>query len=261
MSTDLKTKYLDFLSDEISYKEINNHVMKITFPFLEEGFDSLNIYAETKGGNMILLTDNGWTMDNLKSRGLMLDSQPPKKKLILEEILATFCVEIDKQEEKLVINTDIEKYALSKHRLLQAILKVNHLASLADVTVKTAFHELIYQKLVEKGILFTDKPSFIGKGGMLFPFDFAIPTRNHKEILIRTIGRPNDLSQSKLLARDAALLKNTKTAEFYVIIDDLTQPFTIEKELQTLFTEKKKPQIHCIKLSELDEKIERLLNE
>ena len=83
----VKEKYIKWLEQEISVNKIGEY-LEITSPFLDRYNDFLQIYAKLENDNEIFLTDDAYTINNLKMSGIDINSL--KRKQILENFLMSF---------------------------------------------------------------------------------------------------------------------------------------------------------------------------
>lgn len=248
-STQLKTAYFNWLLEEYSFVDLDSNVVEITTPFLDNSFDSIIMYAKFLNNGRIYLTDDGWTLNNLKSQGLSFSRNNIKRTQLLHDIVNSLGIEIN--DDNLCITTDVAKFPLAKQRLLQCIMQTNDLIILTNNNVKNIFFEEVEQFLKKQNILFVRKPSFAGLKGITVQFDFSIPTQQN-ERLIRTISRGNDLNRAKLLAMDTRILNNHKiNAEYIAVIDDINNNFTSESEMAAIFENNATSPIIQIKKSEI----------
>ena len=82
--TKLKEQYIKWLEDEITLNKINEY-WEITSPFLDRYNDYLQVYAKMDNDNEILLTDDAYTLNNLKMAGVDINS--PRRKQLLDNFL------------------------------------------------------------------------------------------------------------------------------------------------------------------------------
>ncbi|MCK3935670.1 DUF1828 domain-containing protein [Streptococcus suis] len=136
----LKRAYFDWLLQEYTYTDIEKNVIEIGTPFLDNDFDYITMYAVISQTGQITLTDDGWTLNNLKSHGVTFDGRSKHKQKLLHEITASLGIEVSDDHE-LMIRTDLDKFPLAKQRLLQSIVQVNDLIVLQDNSVKSIFFE------------------------------------------------------------------------------------------------------------------------
>ena len=225
-SNTLKKIFFDWLLKEYQFNDLEKNFVEISTPFLDNDFDHIVLYAEFLSDGRVTLTDDGWTINNLKSHGVSFSNRSTYKK-----------------NGELCITTSLDKFPLAKQRLLQTIMQVNDMIVLRDTSIKNVFHDEIEKTLVKREVLFTRRPSFSGKEGITVQFDFAIPTIKN-ERLIRTISNGNDLNRAKLLAMDTRILQNHKdNVEYIAVVDDIHHKFDKVAETQAIFNENSKNKI------------------
>lgn len=260
MAQTLKRVYFDWLLKEYSYTDIDNNVVEIGTPFLDNDFDYITMYAVITNNEKITLTDDGWTLNNLKSHGVTFTARSKHRQKLLRDITHSLGIELSDSGE-LYITTDLSKFPVAKQRLLQAIMQINDLIVFQNKTVKNIFFEEIENFLKEKEILYAKRPSFAGKEGITVQFDFSIPTNKNEEKLIRTISNGNDLNRAKLLTMDTQLLKNHKSeARYIAIVDDTNKEFTKKSEVEAIFRENSATNIILLPKTKLATNNKILLN-
>ncbi|KGL62591.1 DUF1829 domain-containing protein [Polaribacter sp. Hel1_85] len=201
----------------------------INTPFVGAFNDTIEIYAQKKGSNLIL-SDNGETMTNLELQGLHIQGSK-RRRNILDSILLNYGVKFENDE--LVIESNIEKFSQCKHNFLSAIIEINDLYVLSKHQVSSIFKEDVRSYLDSENIIYT--PDFISKGetGLEFNFDFQI-ARKDKEIVIKSFNVINKSNLPSFLfswddikpVREKSTKKNVNAI---AIINDF------EKEVKTEF--------------------------
>lgn len=188
----LMDAYYVWLKDKSALRQINQWV-EITTPYLDRHNDYIQIYVKQENGGF-LLTDDGYTIDDLEQSGCKLES--PKRQDLLKMTLNGFGVQLD--GKGLQVYASPENFALRKHNLVQAMLAVNDMFYLAMPTVASLFYEDVVAWLDFYDIRYTPKVKFTGKTGYDHLFDFVIPkSRQQPERIIQTITRPSrDTAQS-----------------------------------------------------------------
>lgn len=178
-------RYRVWLKDKTMLRQVKDYV-EITTPFLDRHNDYIQIYAKKENGNY-LLTDDGYTVQDLELSGCALDS--PKRQELLKITLAGFGVNND--NGALTIKTSSDTFPLRKHNLIQAILAVNDLFYLAQPYVSSFFLEDVTAWLDLMDIRYTPKVKFTGKSGYDHLFDFAIPkSKKAPERILKVINNP-----------------------------------------------------------------------
>ena len=188
--------YYVWLKDKTALREINQWV-EITTPYLDRHNDYVQIYAKRSNGGFIL-TDDGYTIDDLEQSGCKLESR--KRQDLLRMTLNGFGVQID--GKALQVHASPDNFALRKHNLVQAMLAVNDMFYLAVPMVASLFYEDVVAWLDVHDVRYTPKVKFTGKTGYDDLFDFVIPkSRQQPERIIQTINRPNrDTAQAVVLS-------------------------------------------------------------
>jgi len=183
---ELLDKYLLWLKDKTALRKINDWI-EITTPYLDRHNDYLQIYVKRNNGGYTL-TDDGYTIGDLRQSGCELESKKRKDLLVLT--LNGFGVKLG--SDALMIDTSPETFALKKHNLVQAMLAVNDLFYLAAPMVSSLFLEDVTSWLNIYEVRYTPRVKFAGKSGYDHMFDFVIPaSRKYPERIVQAINRPN----------------------------------------------------------------------
>jgi hypothetical protein len=180
-------EYMLWLKDKTTLRQIDGDWVEITTPYLDRHNDYLQIYARRENGRF-LLTDDGYTLTDLKQTGCSLDSK--KRKDLLKMTLNGFGIQLD--GEALVTRASSRDFALRKHNLIQAMLAVNDLFYLAVPLVASLFLEDVTAWLELYEIRYTQNIKFTGASGYDHLFDFVIPkSRQQPERILKAINRPS----------------------------------------------------------------------
>jgi len=92
----LKTEYFNWLDEQESFNDVgmaSRPVVEIQTPFLDDLFDGIDLYVYAHADNQVLITDNGYTLDNLETNGITFDKRSKARNKILEDILDSFGIE------------------------------------------------------------------------------------------------------------------------------------------------------------------------
>ncbi|MGH8426890.1 MAG: DUF1829 domain-containing protein [Gammaproteobacteria bacterium] len=192
----LMDAYHAWLREKSVLREIDQWV-EITTPYLDRHNDYVQIYAKKANGGFIL-TDDGYTIDDLEQSGCKLESR--KRQDLLKMTLNGFGVQMD--GKALQVHASPDSFALRKHNLVQAMLAVNDMFYLAVPMVASLFYEDVVAWLDVHDVRYTPKVKFTGKTGYDHLFDFVIPkSRQQPERIVQTINRPNrDTAQAVILS-------------------------------------------------------------
>ena len=161
--------YASWLREKTRLREIDGWV-EITTPMLDRHNDHLQIYVQRENGHFIL-TDDGYTLQDLEQSGCRLDS--PKRQELLRVTLNGFGVQ--QNNASLEIRATEDNFPLKKHSLLQAMLGVNDLFYLASPHTASLFYEDVVSWMTINEIRFVEQARFTGKTGYDHMFEFVIP--------------------------------------------------------------------------------------
>jgi hypothetical protein len=224
---ELVGRYQAWLRDRTVLRQIREWT-EITTPFLDRHNDCIQLYAKKDDGGYVL-TDDGYTLNDLELSGCSLDS--PKRREILHAALNGFGVKLDGGALKVQATPD--NFPLRKHNLVQAVIAVNDLFYLASPTVKSLFIEDVAQWLDLVEVRYIPRVKLPGASGFDHIFDFAVPkSRSRPERLLRAITNPNrDSAQSFAFAWLDTKETRPENAVAYAVINDN------ERQVPTTVTE------------------------
>lgn len=217
---DLLDAYHAWLKDRTALRRIEEWV-EITTPYLDRHNDYLQIYAKRANGGF-LLTDDGYTIEDLEQSGCKMQSQ--KRQKLLEMTVHGFGVEL--KNRALQVRTTDGDFALRKHSLIQTMLAVNDMFYLASPMVANLFHEDVVSWLDVHDIRHTPKVKFSGESGYDHLFDFVIPrSRKAPERIVRTVNRPNrQMAETVAFAWLDTKAVRSPESRAYAVLNDTDRP-------------------------------------
>jgi hypothetical protein len=216
----LMDAYHAWLKDKSVLRQIDDWV-EITTPYLDRHNDYVQIYAKRANGGFIL-TDDGYTIDDLEQSGCKLESR--KRQDLLKMTLNGFGVQC--HGKALQVHASPDNFALRKHNLVQAMLAVNDMFYLAVPMVASLFYEDVVAWLDVHDIRYTPKVKFTGKTGYDHLFDFVLPkSRQQPERIVQTINRPSrDTAQAVVLSWVDTKEVRSADSRAYALLNDSEQP-------------------------------------
>jgi len=189
--------YYAWLRDKNILKQVDNQWTEITTPFLDRHNDHIQIYLKKNDNGSIILTDDGYTIEDLEMSGCSFDNSEKRQKL-LEVTLNSFGIK--KEDNQLIVSANPSNFNFRKHSLIQGILAVDDMFYLASPHIKSLFFEDIKNWLDISEIRYIQNVNFEGKSGFNRRFDFAIPqSKQAPERIIKTINNPNKTSADNLV--------------------------------------------------------------
>lgn len=212
--------YHVWLRDKTVLRQVDSWV-EITTPYLDRHNDYIQIYARRENASFVL-TDDGYTIDDLEQSGCKLESR--KRQDLLRMTLNGFGVHLE--GKALQVHASPDNFALRKHNLVQAMLAVNDMFYLAVPMVAGFFYEDVVAWLDASDIRYTPRVPFKGKTGFDYQFDFVIPkSRRQPERIVQAISHPSrDTAQRLVLAWVDTREVRPGESRAYALLNDAEQP-------------------------------------
>ena len=116
-------EYCDWLRKNIKVEEVLDGWVEIATPFLDSINDGLVVYAK-KSGNRIVLSDDGYVLNNLNNDrpGAFAGAEGYKSFLRIVQSL-----EVDLSGGALVKTTTVKNFASSLNLFIRALIVISHL--------------------------------------------------------------------------------------------------------------------------------------
>lgn len=209
--------YLAWLREGFSI-ESGDHYTQLTTPFLDPHNDEIQIYIE-KQGDTLHLTDDGYTLADLKDTGLEINTD--KRNAHLRQILNGFGVRLE--GEQLSVSATPRDFPQKKHNLIQAMLAIHDLGVMGQAQVLQFFEEDVAAYLEENRIPVFRNVKLAGKTGFDHHFDFAFARHGRRpESVMQAVNLlTRDLATSVAFAvNDVRLQRHTDDFLAYAIIND-----------------------------------------
>lgn len=219
-------QYFDWLRNETKFTQIDDYY-EITTPFFDPDNDSIQIYVK-QHGNHIELSDDGYTLNSLLSRGFTLSK---KRKEQIQTIVNQFGIQFDEKEVELISFADEKDFPQKKHMLIQAILRVSDMYLTTRSNVLSLFTEDISSFFNENGIFYSDNIQLIGKSGFSHNYDFLLQrSRTKPERLCMAMNTPSRQNMSNILFSwdDTRQVRKEDTQLIVFINDENNIPDGIE---------------------------------
>lgn len=158
----------------------------IATPMLNRNNDCMNVYVGESDSGGLVFTDLGETIGDLELSGFSLTGQRTEK---LESILAGFGV--NRSDGELFVRASQNEAAVRLNMLLQAMASVDDMYLLSRGSVRNLFAEDIGSWMMDNDISCVPGPSFNGRSGMPYKFDYAIgQNKRHPMRLIKAVNNP-----------------------------------------------------------------------
>jgi hypothetical protein len=216
----LISDYLRWLKEGLWVSQLESSC-KIATPFLDRHNDEIEIYVEKHDGGF-LLTDDGYTIADLRSSGMAFTSE--KRKAHLTAILNGFGVR--QEDDELQVHATAQDFPQKKHNLLQAMLSVNDMFVMAEEHVLSLFKEDVAAFLEANRIPVFPDFKLSGRSGFDHKFDFGLPKTQRKPQrvvrAINTLTREQALSLAFAVADVQAI--RAEPLEAFAFLNDVENP-------------------------------------
>lgn len=181
--------YLDWLKSEITEEDLGNGYTEITAPFLDRHNDYIQIYIQALTDGMYRISDDMYTITDLKMSGL--DFKTPKRKQILQDIVRKRGIELDSKKDELYLTVPKSNLGEAQHQLFQAMLDINDLFYLNQSSIKSFFFEDVTKYFDSHEIYYSKDISLRGRSGYTQNFDFLLQRNKlHPERFIKLLNNP-----------------------------------------------------------------------
>ena len=111
------------MNERIKLKQLNSHITEVDIPLMDVFGDSITLFIHTDENKTYTVTDNGYTMWNLSTKGVDLQDSEINK--LVSSILKSANVELTKKNKEIVQNgVDLPKMI---NNVTQVVIKVSSL--------------------------------------------------------------------------------------------------------------------------------------
>jgi len=213
--------YLRWLKEGLQVSELEGSC-RIATPFVDRHNDEIEIYVERRNGGL-LLTDDGYTIADLASSGMVFGTD--KRKAHLTVILNGFGVR--QEGDELQVHASPQDFPQKKHNLVQAMLAVNDMFVMGEEHVLSLFKEDVAKFLETNQIPVFPDFKLSGRSGFDHKFDFGLPkTQRRPQRVVQAI---NNLSKDQALSfafavADVRLLRAEALLAFTFVNDEEHPP-------------------------------------
>ena len=205
--------YLRWLKEGLQVSELE-HSCVIATPFVDRHNDEIEIYVEKNNGDL-LLTDDGYTIHDLASCGMVFSTE--KRNAHLTAILNGFGVR--REGDELRVHATPHDFPQKKHNLVQAMLAVHDMFVMGEEYVLSLFKEDVAKFLEAKNIPVFPDFKLSGRSGFDHKFDFGLPkTQRKPQRVLQAINN---------LTKDQATSFAFAVADVKIIRSEPLQAFTI----------------------------------
>jgi hypothetical protein len=219
--------YSQWIRATAKSENLSAKVTEITTPFVDRHNDNLQIYAEHRSPDVVLLTDDGYIVAELKSAGV--ETRGTKRQELVSRILAGHGVNLVGSE--LQVEAGTKNIGQRIHNLIQAMISLDDMFMLATPTVQSIFAEDVGDFLDEHDVRYTSNVKFSGRSGLDHLVDFVIPkSKNAPERVLQVLNSPRRDRVDSLLfgVSDTKALRGGGSS-YYALVNDSRR--TVQPEI------------------------------
>ena len=163
----LKEVMEEHLKTRFEWEEIQYNEFRIITPFLDKRNDNIEIYLRYKSDDDISISDKSYTIEDLKSENINIDSSILNK--LFEGILIQHTV--NRKENELTKKTNISKLGIRATSFIQCILKLN------DFYLINKWNDLLNSKIIRINNKKENTSLFINKSIKIENNNITVNTR------------------------------------------------------------------------------------
>ena len=180
--------YLNWLKSNMTQTRLDNNMIEITTPFLDRHNDYTQIYLKEVNSDTFLVTDCGYTINDLKLSGVDLDTD--HRKLILQQILNRTGLRYNPKTDEIYIEVGRNKLPSAQHTLIQGMLDINDMFFLNTPVVTNLFGEDVKKFFDDNDIFYSQDISITGRSGLTHYYPFHLQkNKQHPERFIKIANR------------------------------------------------------------------------
>ena len=183
-------EYASWIRGSMRAVEEDNSV-RIVGPMLDRDNDNMSVLMAESGEGGYVLTDLGEVISGLELSGCNVRSGARGEKLL--QILNGYGVSLS--EDEIFVKCTRSELVPKMNMMFQAMASVDDLFFTSQDSVRNLFAEDVRNWMLQNDIRAVDGPSFSGKSGLMYKFDYAIPrSKIAPERLVKTVNVPKEQS-------------------------------------------------------------------
>lgn len=185
----IKSEYLEWIKETYKFKDIVNDfspdkIIEFLSPSLDNFGDSISFLIKEQDGKLII-TDDGFTLWNLKSHGIDITRKSSKRNKLLKSLLRYYRVNYNDKNNSIYIETTPQKLSQSIHEMNEILIKINDLSILHSSNIKSLFQEDVLEYFNNNKDIYSFFPDFLvaGKSKILYNMDFLFNTNDGQKMV------------------------------------------------------------------------------
>ena len=216
----LKRARIKWLDVSFSYKD-KNHFIEIRTPFPDMFHDntSLVLYKDADGN--LMLSDDGYTMDELGTLGFDTNTSVKRKKYFNETLLS-FGVQYTPTGELAIKIPFLSKYAQAELQLIQCITQVGDMLATSRERTKDLFLEDVVNFLINSDISVNTNVKYTGQSGNNINFEILTGrTKTTSAKALKLVNNPTGNANKEPIFSITYVRSFNDEIKFYLLANDL----------------------------------------
>ncbi|MCO7127758.1 DUF1828 domain-containing protein [Sporolactobacillus shoreicorticis] len=192
---EILNRYLTWLKKNIVLSEGMDDAIEISSPFVDFMNDNIKIYVKHMKNDKYILSDDGYTLWNLKSLGMIFKKNSTKDHF-LKYIIKSKSLNLSDNDEIEIIS-DKENIGQSIHFLIQGIISISDLLLTHEKSVRSMFLEEVEKYFDKNKDKFDPTRDFLlrGRSQLVHQFNYLMTTRRREKKIVNII---NHLDRTRL---------------------------------------------------------------
>lgn len=172
---DIGRKYIQWLTENHSFKDISDSFIELQTPFVDAFGDSISLLIQKITPTRFYVTDQGYTVWNIEAHGIDLSKSNSRRKQLMHSIAKFENVEISDEKE---ICKSSNQSALNQtiHEVTQAVVKIANLALTNRKNSSAIFYDEVsnyFQENKKTLFTFTKGMYMPGRNNILHKSDYT----------------------------------------------------------------------------------------
>lgn len=208
-------EYASWVRESMRAVQEDNSV-RIVGPMLDRDNDNMSVLMAKSEDGSYVLTDLGEIVSGLELSGCNVRAGVRGEKL--RQIVNGYGVSLD--EDEIFVRCSRSELVPKMNMIFQAMASVDDLFFTSQDNVRNLFAEDVRNWLAKNDIRAVDGPSFPGKSGLMYKFDYAIPrSKGAPERLVKTVNVPKEQSVTNALFGWTDVEAARQGSEGYIILN------------------------------------------
>ncbi|MCI3029504.1 DUF1828 domain-containing protein [Desemzia sp. C1] len=198
-ANDMALNYFDWVKNNHQFQDVNNNTIEVQTPFLDNFGDNISLIV-IKDGSNFKITDEGYTIWNLKSNGIDLMKNTTLRNQLMHSIIDFDSANLSTNNEIIKVS-DEKNLSQSIHEMTQTLLRLSDLSFTHSSRIKTIFYQEVLEYFSENKSQYNYFPNFYitGKSQLKHKIDYLFFNKDRERKLVKVQNSLNKNSVDSVL--------------------------------------------------------------